>query len=1378
MLNRWLGKRAARAARRRGDAARTIHDWDTAAACYRTWLVRFPNDAAIWIQLGHMLAEAGELAEADRAYREAHRLTPDDADLELNRGHLAKRQGDRAKALVHYERSMALDGNEDAVREYDALVRPGGRPARLRPVDGSYVGEIEGWLDRHIAGHVMPPPNADGPVSIVFTVGGREVGRAQPGKPRPGGGYDFRTFLDIDMADGSGVSVEARLEPGGTPLLGSPVGLNPAVSATGAAPAASAAAIVVKPPRIAPGQEVALFVTHSATGRIKPHVLPHVEAFAAQGIAVLLVAVVDRPLDLDPALLDRVAGAMVRANEGWDFAAWAHALTLWPEAWGAETLYLVNDSVFGPARGGLDAIVARVRASDAALVGLTESQEYGWHLQSYFLALKRPLLSSWALHNFFGGIRILSSKDEVIRQNEVRLGALAEAEGHEVEVLFPSPAPLNPTLFDWRGLVERGFPYIKLNLLRGDFPEADLTGWRAALDTAGFDIDLLDATRLPGPSSIPDSGDRALLARPHRIAAATAGDAPLKVALYGPWNYDNGLGGACRNLIGALRRTGARLNLHPIERPFHIHRPLGPARAITDFAGPADIAIVHLNPDSWHLLTDEQRTAIAQAKRRIGYWVWEMEHIPPAWNTDFTSVDRIWSPSGWCAGLFAGHGEAAVDVIPHPVPLAPPAPDMRATTLAGLGLDPQARIILYVFDGSSYLVRKNPAALVRAFGASGLAAQGWRLVLKTKHLMDRPAEGAAFRDLATGTDGVVLIDRTMDEAALSTLVAACDIYASPHCAEGFGLTVSEAMAAGKAVVATDYSGTTDMLDTTTGWPVPAARWVLAEDFGHYTKGGAWARVDEAALAGALREAADAVDRGDQARPAAARARAASRLSYDAVGARIADSFAAVMRDRTIERPYPRRDTDLATGIRFADAVLGPDIRAVPLEQAGRIAADGKADEGGWIALAPADAIASPWFAREMRRAFAARPDAAIFYGDDFALGEPGLEQVRLKTAFDPVLLAAQDGIGAPLIVRAKVLAALGGIGAGIDDLLLRAHAAGHSIARVPAVLLAHRGARPKRMAAERQAMLAPHFPDYSLNPGRTPALLELARRFDGAEPAVTIVVPTRRSAHPDGGTYIERLLDGLAATDWPMDRLTVLVGDDVVGPADWADAARPFAVRRIETPRPDGAPFNYAAKMNALWRAAETEHLVLVNDDVTPMGTGWLRALMTFAVDAEVGGVGARLLYPDGRLQHAGIAPLFGHVAHAWLGRRQATGSYQDWALSQRSWSAVTGAVFATRRSAMEQVDGFDERFTLIFNDVDLCLRMRALGLSILYNPAAEMLHAEKASRGETPPDPREMALFATRWGAWLAEDPAWHPGLDDWQLDVRPAGDPQPWYG
>jgi GT2 family glycosyltransferase/glycosyltransferase involved in cell wall biosynthesis/tetratricopeptide (TPR) repeat protein len=1140
---------------------------------------------------------------------------------------------------------------------------------------------------------------------------------------------------------------------------------------------------VVKPLAFRAGSEIALFVTHSATGAIKPHVLAYVEALGREGIAVLLIAVVDRELNVRPELREAVAGLIVRENAGYDFAAWAHALYLHPELYGASTLYLLNDSVVGSAdQTRFAALIDRIRTSGADLIGLTESHEYRWHLQTFFLALKPRLLSSQRLQRFFKDVRILHDKDRVIQSYEVRFAEDMEWSGHQIEVLFPSRMALNPTLYDWRELIGNGLPFMKLLPLRGAFPEVDIAGWREILEDAGFDIPLIEATIRASEQQVPRDGGDQLYAHP--IPFDTGADRPLKVAFYGPWNYDNGLGAASRAIIGALRHSDVRLNLHPIKKPFHIHKPLMPPVDVVEFGGPADIAIVHLNPDSWFLLTDEQRRAIGGARKRIGYWVWEMGHIPPAWRHDFSSVDRIWAPSRYCAELFAAQDEAPVDIIPHPVPTRPLPDADRGALLEQLGLPPSARVILFVFDGSSYLVRKNPAALVRAFAASGLAATGWILVLKTKHLMDRPQEGAALRDLAAATEGVKLIDRALPAEKLDQLWTIAEIYASPHCSEGFGLTIAEAMAAGKRVVATDFGGNTDYLDGTTGYPVKARPWVLNEDFGHYTKGGIWARVDEPALAAALVKAAGAKD--DLG--AAARARIAEQFSYSQIGRMVAASLRETMTGPgakpRIEQITPRFDR----GTPFEELELGNDIRAVSLEPDGSasdIPDDLPVAHDRWVAFAPAGTIASPDFAQRLYDGAQARPDVAIFYGDDIAAdtAEP-IDQLRLKPEFDQTLLAAQDYVGAPIIVRGSALGKVGGLRAEMGtavlaDLLLRAHEAGLSIARIPHVLLGHPGKRVRareddyRSMLSNQASLLP----YDVVSGFAPDTFALLRRFGDDVPQVSIIVPTRQSARPDGtGTYIERLLEDLTKTDWPMDRLTVIVGDDIPGTTAWAHKKWPFKLRRIETPRAEDEPFNYAAKMNQLWRQAETEQIVFLNDDICAQ-PDWLRALQSFAVVQDVGGVGARLLFEDGSLQHAGLAPHGDGAAHAWIFRKRKEGSYQEWARTQREWSMVTGAVFATRRSLLEQVGGFDERFRLEFNDTDLCLRLRALGYRIICTPLAEMVHTEKASRGNQDPPGDDRALFLSRWKPWLDDDPAWHPRLRRDRLDVTPQPEGDAWY-
>ena len=1278
--------------RQLGNRARGKGLWAEAADHYRRHLAEQPEDFAIWVQLGHMLAQAGDLGGADLAYGRAGDLRPTDSDLLLCWGRSRRQAGDIARARDLLGLALASDGNPHAANELAAL-------------------EVEAPREE------APAPLAPGPVPPAWS---------------------------------------ARIE-------------------------------LIKPLRMTPGDEIALFVTHSATGRIKPHVAPYLEALAKAGIKPLLIVVTDREVDIPEALADVAAGVIVRANAGYDFAAWAHAIHLYPELFGAGTLYLANDSLIGPVdEQDFDTLLRRIRASDADMVGLTESQEYRWHVQTFFVALKPRLLSSWWLHTFFEQVRILGDKDAVIRTYEVRFAGAAEQSGHRVEILFPSESAANPTLYDWRGLIERGFPFVKALLVRGHFDEADLSGWRETLGKAGFDLDLIDRTVAASAETVPYEETGALVAHPRRFAPVEG--ERLKVAFYGPWNYDNGLGFAARGTIAALQRSGARVNLHPIKKPFHVHRPLGPPVDIIDFTGDADVAVVHLNPDSWFLLTDEQRHAIHRAGRRIGYWVWEMAHIPPEWRTDFSSVDRIWAPSRYCADLFAAQEGARVDVIPHAVPLPAAQPIDRDAVLAGFGVPANRRVILYIFDGSSYLVRKNPHALVRAFAASGLGDSGWILLLKTKHLMDRPEDGAAFRALANATRHVVLIDRNLAAGGLEELIAAADIYASPHCSEGFGLTIAEAMAAGKPVVATDFGGMTEHLDGTIGYPVKARPWTLDRDFGHYKKGGEWARIDEPALSAALRQAAKDLEAGDHSRGDAARARIGERLSYEAVGKTIAQS----LRDTVASPSYgaaTRLNFHAERGIATEEADFAPNIRMVLLKPDGAVnpaTADRWRDQpGDLVALAPQGTFLAPDFANTAIHAWLTRPDAAVFYCDDAAADtERAVDQIRLKPEFDRTLLIAQDYIGAPLVMRASAYEALGGLNpemgtAAIADILFRAHAAGLSIARIPRVLLAAPGKRVRATPKDYARMLESQ-PDLSgaIVAGRTPDSFALLRPFTAQEaPPVTIVVPTCRSKVRDGkGSYVERLLARITDTDWPMDRLTLLVGDDVAGEPAWARRKWPFRLTRIETLRAKGEPFNYAAKMNRLWRAAETDQILFLNDDCLPQTQDWLRALMSFSTDPSVGGVGARLLYDDGRLQHAGLAPHGPAAAHLWIFRETAEGTYQDWAMVQREWSMVTGAVFATRRSVLEQVDGFEERFSLEFNDTDLCMRLRSLGYRIVCTPMAEMIHSEKASRGERLPPGEDIALFLSRWREFLDNDPSWHPNLRRDSLEMTP-GIGSDWY-
>lgn len=1405
-----------------GDAARDQRRWRDAATHYRQHLDAEPKDFAIWVQLGHALKESGDSQGAEEAYLAARALDDEDADLLLNLGHLMKARGTLAEAAYYYRRSALVDNNAAARGELageamlphlatmdlplDRLTTDAPRGAAERGGAPRFVGVVDKVDGYEIRGWALDPDNLKTAVEVEFVVAGKVVAHAIAHRERSdveAAGFGarrtgFSILVDSDAVPGTVLKGIVRLRRTGEELSNNPVEFTvPAGGGIARSRAVTEArAAVVKRFARGPGEH-AVFVAHAPTGMLKPFVRRYLAMLRDQGIGVLLVVNADRPVLLDDGILALVDGAIVRDNLGYDFGAWAQALLIEPSLYGSERLYIINDSVFGPKDDSSFAeVIARVRTSEDALVGMTQTLERGWHLQSYFFAVRRDLLASYAFQLFVNEIEILDDKDAIIDRYEVQLAARAHAAGFSVGSIFSVDEARNPTLYAWRELLAAGFPFVKMLLVKGDFPHIDTRNIRLALGRAGFELDRIDeALRYGTDEPSPAPGFR-LLAKPVVEAAAPSLPAkPYRVAFYGPWNYDNGLGSASRGIIAAIRQTGVRLSLHPIKKSFHIHKPLVPDYDVLDFDGPADIAVVHLNPDSWHLLTAEQRREIDAATRRIGYWVWEMDHIPPAWRENFSSVDRIWSPSSYCAELFAAQDEAPVDVVPHAVPVedAELAPDERARILDMLGLHAAARTILYVFDGSSYLVRKNPAALIRAFGASGLAGEGWTLILKTKHLRDRPEEGDALAALAGKTPGVLLLDRSLAAGELHDLVAAVDIYASPHCSEGFGLTVAEAMAMGKTVVATDFSGTRDFVDASSGFPVRAERWTLTEDFGHYVSGNSWARIDEGALAEALTAAAARIAEGDRSIGIAARERIARDLSYASVGAKIAASFDALVADaRPVRRMPPRLKAMADAGIPLGRADFGKSLTILPLRPASlapendglKLVAD---KPGLWALIAPADVRLHPMTRSIVAQHAAARPDVAIFYGDDLALGEPTLlDQLRLKPALDLTLFAAQDYIGAPLVVRGSAFHELGGFdpakgAAALTDLVLRALERGMGVERIPEVLAVHMDRRPSVAAEDRRALIArsPLFAAYDVAPGRTPATSQLIGRFAAGLPPITLCVPTRRTPVRGGeGSYVERFLESVATVDWPHDRLTVLIGDDVRAAPAWARRRWPFTLRRIETPRAKDQPFNYSAKMNQLWRAAQTELIVLMNDDVLALDDGWLKALATFAVDGGVGGVGARLLYDDRTIQHAGtIGGIFGTSVHAWLGRREGAPTYQDWAITQREWSIVTGAVFATRKSVLERIGGFDEGFSLEFNDIDLCLKIRSAGLRIVCTPFAEMIHSEKASRGETQPPGDQLALFLSRWHRWLDNDPAFHPRMRRDMLDLAPNVTPGDWF-
>jgi len=266
---------------------------------------------------------------------------------------------------------------------------------------------------------------------------------------------------------------------------------------------------------------------------------------------------------------------------------------------------------------------------------------------------------------------------------------------------------------------------------------------------------------------------------------------------------------------------------------------------------------------------------------------------------------------------------------------------------------------------------------------------------------------------------------------------------------------------------------------------------------------------------------------------------------------------------------------------------------------------------------------------------------------------------------------------------------------------------------------------------------------------------------------VSVIVPTR-----DGGDLLRRCLQSLGSRTAYPDLEVIVVDNQSRAPPTLellSELSRSGRARVIGFDR----PFNYAAINNEAARDATGEVLLLLNDDVEAISAGWLQEMVRLALRPDVGPVGAKLLYPDGTIQHGGIVTgLFGMVGHLHRGARAECPAWM--AQYPRTVSAATAAAMAIRREVWTELGGLDEHLAVAFNDVDLCLRAERAGYRTLYTPAAELLHRESQSRGRDDTaekrarSQREAAFLRARWGARLEDDPHYSPNLS--LFSERPA--------
>lgn len=264
----------------------------------------------------------------------------------------------------------------------------------------------------------------------------------------------------------------------------------------------------------------------------------------------------------------------------------------------------------------------------------------------------------------------------------------------------------------------------------------------------------------------------------------------------------------------------------------------------------------------------ERGEALFSGRKNVGYWPWELPAWPEAMADAYALVDELWVSSAYTRDAFAKSAPVPVRLMPMAVSVDRVTPRPRDF----FGLPGDRFLFLYTFDCNSYLARKNPLAVIRAFRAAfPQVAEPVGLVLKTMNAREDDPRWLALAAAAAADARITFLHGTMDRGDVLGLFAACDAYVSPHRAEGFGRTLAEAMLLGKPVIATGYSGNADFLTPETGYPVPYRFVPIGEGEYPFGQGLVWAEPDADALAGAMRRVADTPDE------AARRARAGRDL---------------------------------------------------------------------------------------------------------------------------------------------------------------------------------------------------------------------------------------------------------------------------------------------------------------------------------------------------------------------------------------------------------------------------------------------------------------------------------------------------------------------
>lgn len=433
-----------------------------------------------------------------------------------------------------------------------------------------------------------------------------------------------------------------------------------------------------------------------------------------------------------------------------------------------------------------------------------------------------------------------------------------------------------------------------------------------------------------------------------------------------------------------------------------------------------------------------------------------------------------------------------------------------------------------------------------------------------------------------------------------------------------------------------------------------------------------------------------------------------------------------------DRPFTRIAnvlTRIASGRPVGVQFSGPQPRdeAMKVEVKDRRTDFVTLEQGGVTAIVYAADELHPQ-AFEIAKSTFENAEAQALYSDAFEGGE-----LHPLPQWDEVLAQYTDYFRPPLFFRSPIS------GNPIDAMKRIAEAHGPAaVCRIPLPLA-------KRQLAARQDASAISLPVLS------------------TEPKVSIIIPTKYRLD-----LLEKCLAGLASSTVYRNFEVVVVDNGSTDrrlPEVLANARKSLEVIALR----DERPFNYPELNNVGIAQATGAIILLLNDDVEPIEAGWLTRMVASVLEPRTGAVGARLLYPNRSVQHAGVMMGIGGVCgHLWKGLSpEAAASVPQITFPSRRL-AVTAACLAIRREVYEEVGGLDADYGVALNDIDLCLKLHAAGYHNICRGDAVLLHHESQSRGADSESlakhrrlTTETTLFLSRWRQLLANDPYGSPAYD-----------------